>query len=143
MMLRDCAEPFKPSRTTFKPPPEAHLIGTYLPDDKTVQYIAGVQERLELRSHTDTQININNGNFEMRDIPCLVKFEGPRFLVSFKRDKPWNTFYENGTWRMYFDSDYKEGISVEMIGDKPPYQIRLTAGDPSINEPLTFVRFDR
>lgn len=140
LILRDCAEFPSSSRSTSTFPTEAQLIGTYVPDIETVKYISDVQDRLGIRQSIDVQIRIQMGGFEMRDIPCVTKRHGPRFLISFSRNTSWNTYKEGDTWRMYFDSEYKEGIRADVLGEKPPYRIRLMVGDPSINEPLTFVK---
>ena len=116
---------------------EAALAGLWVPDEETGARLRGLNARLSGGSNAP-QLSLTKSSFEARDIPYLSAESAPRVHFA-SWSGSWNLYREQNMWAVDLPGGPAD-VSVFMHEEKTQYRLRVTAGDPSMNEPLWFVK---
>lgn len=125
------------------PPPkpfgaaEAALAGLWVPDEETEARLRGLSARLSGGSNAP-QLSLTMSSFQARDIPYLSAESAPRVLFA-SWSGGWSLYREQNMPAVYLPGGPVD-VRVFMHEEKTQYRLRLMAGDPSMNEPLWFVK---
>ena len=125
------------------PPPqpvgaaEAALAGLWVPDEETEARLRGLNARLSGGSNAP-RLSLTSSSFEARDIPYLSAESAPRVLFA-SWSGGWSLYREQSMPAIYLPGGPVD-VRVLVHEEKTQYRLRLMAGDPSMNEPLWFVK---
>lgn len=121
-------------------PNKADLVGTWEPDESTVRemkdrggYDTTLPTRLVLRS---------DGHFDLINMPDWWGgsfAESRRVLESDTGEWTVSQFAGSSVWSLMLSSS--KGLRpVNLMGQKPPYNLHFVLGDPDSNESMTFIK---
>jgi hypothetical protein len=121
-------------------PNKTALVGTWEPDESTVRamkdrggYDTSLPTRLVLRS---------DGHFDLINMPDWWgggQGESQRVLESDSGEWSLSQFAGSSFWSLILNSS-KGQRSVNLMGQKPPYNLHFVLGDPDSNESMTFIK---
>lgn len=117
-------------------PQEAELVGMWIPDEKTAAGLKSVVA--SSATAPPPRLIVEKNSFRIADVPYFAKESLPRVSYA-SAGGTWNLYRQQGTWALYsfglpFDA------RALLYGDGRRYRMRLVIGDPSLNEPLWFVK---
>ena len=115
-------------------PAEADLAGVWVPDEVTAARLRDLNSGLPAA----TRLDLGKGSFELVGVPYFSRGGIPRVELATWRGS-WNLYRQQDTWAVYLMHQEAEGRGL-LYREGPGYRMVLTLGDPSINEPLSFVR---
>lgn len=124
------------SYTVAKPAVD-DLLGTWLPDQATVELLQSKGVKLSQHSSYPV-IALGKGRYVMRDMPYWGLAQGPQqFTVS--GEGRWSIHRERGAWVVYI---YVGEVEVRgyVLGQKPRHLMKVVVGDEAVNQPLLFRR---
>jgi hypothetical protein len=123
---------------TKNKPKESDLIGTYEPDAKTQKLILGDGGY----SSAKCQIKLNaDGKIEFVDMPDWWQNsfgESHKKLIS--TNGVWHVDKNNDYWQIVWEQNNILDLSLQLMGQKPPYKIHIYIGDPDSDRFMIFER---
>ena len=118
-------------------PNEAALEGLWVPDEETEARLRGLNVKLSGGSNAP-QLSLTGTSFQARNIPYLSEESAPRVLFA-SWSGSWNLYRQQDMWAIYLPGGSLD-VRVFLHEESARYRLMLTAGDPSMNEPLWFVK---
>ena len=115
-------------------PAETELTGVWVPDEATAARLGG----LSSWPPAATRLDLGKGSFELVGVPYFSPRSVPRVQLASWRGS-WNLYRQQDTWAVYLMHQEAEGRGL-LYREGAEYRMVLTLGDPSVNEPLSFVR---
>jgi len=139
-------DPFTSVYTRSQPKPE-DLVGVYVPDAATAHFVAG------LYPAADTSIVLSpDGTIVLQNVPDCWKtlfgtsdggFDSGKGRWKLQRHQEWWVLGVEVSTEGFSSREHAPiQLTTEMflVGEKPPYKIHLTIGDPDAGRALHFER---
>lgn len=141
MMLVSCqGDPYSGSYTRSRPS-ETDLVGTWVPDATTLAYMRKTGRYDTSRMHNRLMLH-SDGKFELFDMPDWWEDGFGRSHGSFDSSSgKWNVGQhpDDKTWEIELITATRN-TSMSLRGQKPPYLIHVTIGDPDQGYAMVFVK---
>jgi hypothetical protein len=129
------------SSPTRLPPPgkpeEAELVGLWVPDEETAARLRAMSVIFSAGSAAP-RLSLSKDSCEASDLPYLLKESAPQIFFATWRGN-WNLYRQQDTWAVYLPGG-PVGVRGFLHWEGSRYRLRLVVGDPSVNEPLWFVK---
>lgn len=140
LLLITCCIDFNPVGYTRSEPRREDLIGTWIPDQKS---LADIVERGKYNTTTSIQLILHpDGSFEMINMPdWWANVHGASSGSFYSFSGTWKTFHppSSTSWRLLLTSS-NNSRPVDLLGQKPPYQLYFVLGDADENRGMIFVK---
>lgn len=149
-LLAGCQfDPYTSDYTTTKPL-ASNLVGVYVPTQKTQTYIQS------MGNYPSVKMSITlfrDGTFNFNNIPDMWntwgesfgkfkgKFDSGSGQWSMRKGQDWWSVMLDFTSTTGFNSEKMKGrfvTSIMLVGEKPPYLLHLTVGDPDSGDAMQF-----
>jgi len=143
MMLVGCqGDPYSGTYTRTRPN-ETDLIGRWVPDAATLAYMRTGGGYDTSRMHTRIVLR-SDGTFELFDMPDWWRDGFGRSHGSFESSSgKWNVGQHPDDKSWEIELAFRAwNTSMSLRGQKPPYLIHVTLGDPDQNDAMVFVKAD-
>jgi hypothetical protein len=126
-------------RLTRDEPNDLDLVGTWIPDKSTAD---DMRERGGYDGSAATKIILRaDGSAEFINMPdWLIETDSSSEKRLWSESGTWKKSREGTLWTVKFRSVNNRYMSLDLLNQKPPYELSIVLGDPDSYEFMTFTK---